>query len=234
MRPAAPKARERVLADRELAVVWKAADTLGDPFAPFFRLLILTGQRRSEVAGIMWGELDRATATWTIPTSRAKNGVAHIVPLAPDALAELDRLALALQTKAKDNEPDAKRWPKGGFVLTTTGRTPISGMTKAKKALDEAAAKAGGNDKLPAWRIHDLRRTMATGFQRLGARYEVTEAILNHVSGAKGGVAGIYQRYDWREEKRSALEAWARHVAEIIAPAEETNVIPIGTAKQSA
>ena len=74
---------------------------------------------------------------------------------------------------------------------------------------------------------------MATGFQRLGVRFEVTEATLNHISGAKGGVAGIYQKHNWAEEKRTALEAWARHVAAIIAPAEETNVVPIGTASKA-
>lgn len=227
-KPEAPKARDRVLSDEELTKVWEATGKLGDPFAPFFRLLILTGQRRSEVAGINWAELDRTTTTWTIPADRAKNGVAHIVPLASEAVAELDRLALALQEKAKEKEPDAKRWPKAGFVLTTTGRTPISGITKAKTALDEAVTKARKGEALPHWRIHDLRRTMATGFQRLGVRFEVTEATLNHISGAKGGVAGIYQKHDWKEEKRSALEAWARHVAAIIKPADKDNVVSLG------
>lgn len=233
-KPEAPKARDRVLSDEELTSVWKATDTLGDPFAPFFRLLVLTGQRRSEVAGINWVELDRATATWTIPANRAKNGVTHIIPLAPDAVAELDRLALALQEKAKEKEPDAERWPKAGFVLTTTGRTPISGITKAKATLDKAVTKACKGKALPHWRIHDLRRTIATGFQRLGIRFEVTEATLNHVSGAKGGVAGIYQRHDWKEEKRSALEAWARHVAMIIKPTEKNNVVPLSKSQGSA
>lgn len=230
-KPDAPKARDRVLGDDELAAIWRASETLGDPFGPFFRLLILTGQRRSEVAGINWAELDRAAATWTIPASRAKNGAAHIVPLADAVVSELDRLALASQVKAKADQPDAKRWPKSGFVLTTTGKTAVSGITKAKAALDKALGEARGTKEQPApidaWRIHDIRRSMATGFQRLGVRFEVTEATLNHVSGAKGGVAGIYQRHDWREEKRSALEAWARHVAAILAPAADNNVVPL-------
>lgn len=87
---------------------------------------------------------------------------------------------------------------------------------------------------MAAWRVHDLRRTLATGLQRLGVRFEVTEAVLNHVSGARAGVAGIYQRHDWAEEKRSALEAWARHVAMILTPANADNVVPIAGAKQSA
>ena len=230
-KPDAPNSRDRVLADNEMADLWRASDKLAGPFGPFVRLLMLTGQRRSEVAGIQWAELDRASATWIIPADRAKNGATHIVPLPAAAVAEMDRLALAAQIAAKAPTPDSKRWPKAGFVLTTTGRTPISGITKAKDALDKAVAKArseaGQSETMAAWRIHDLRRTMATGFQRLGVRFEVTEATLNHISGAKGGVAGIYQRHDWADEKRSALDAWARHVAAILRPAEAANVVKL-------
>lgn len=212
-KPQAPKARDRVLNDHELANVWIATQLLGAPFGPFFRLLILTGQRRSEVAGINWAELDRSTALWTIPAARAKNGAVHLVPLSEEAVSELDALA------------GGSGWPKNEFVLTTTGRSPISGMTKAKNALDTLIGDAG--DTMPAWRIHDLRRTLATGLQRLGVGFEVTEAVLNHISGAKGGVAGIYQRHDWKDEKRSALNAWARHVAEIVEPTRGDNVVPL-------
>ena len=231
-KPEAPKARERVLTDAELAAVWKASALSVEPFGPFFRLLILTGQRRAEVAGIKWSEVDRAAATWTIPADRAKNGVAHIVPLNAMVVGELDQLALAVQVKANATELDAKRWPKAGFVLTTTGKSAVSGVTKVKNALDAAIAKAHGGEHLPAWRIHDLRRTLATGFQRLGIRFEVTEAVLNHISGAKGGIAGIYQRHDWKEEKRSALDAWARHVTAIVAPADDGNVVALSDARK--
>ena len=138
-KPEAPKSRDRVLSDHELATLWKATDDLGKPFGPFFRLLILTGQRRSEVAAINWAELDRATATWTIPAGRAKNGVAHIVPLSPEAKVELDRLAKVGTTDEHGRE--IEHWPKTGYVLTTTDRTPISGITKAKNALDAQAKK---------------------------------------------------------------------------------------------
>jgi integrase len=83
-----------------------------------------------------------------------------------------------------------------------------------KRKLDEHIAGAGPS--LPHWTIHDLRRTFATGLQRLGIRLEVTEAILNHVSGSRGGVTGIYQRHDWATEKRAALDAWAAHVVSIV------------------
>lgn len=227
-KPEAPKARERVLNDEELAALWRATDELGDPFGPFFRLLIMTGQRRAEVAAISWAELDRVSATWTIPADRAKNGVAHIVPLSPEAKAEFDRLATVGMPTNDGRE--AEHWPNSGYVLSTTGRTPISGFTKAKNALDAHVEKDRGGRPLAAWRIHDLRRSAATGFQRLGIRFEVTEAVLNHVSGAKGGIAGIYQRHDWKEEKRTALDAWARHIRSIQEPKDDSNVVSLVTA----
>ena len=216
-RPSPPDARKRVLNDGELADAYHAAENMGSPFGPFFQLLILTGQRRSEVAGIAWAELDRDEAVWTIPSDRAKNKAAHIVPLAPAVIDELDKLAGV-------RGADSPKWPKTGLILTTNGKTPISGITKAKDRLDTAIAKQREGETLDGWRIHDLRRTVATGLQRLGIRFEVTEAVLNHVSNAKSGMAGVYQQHDWKEEKRSALEAWARHVAAIIAPATADNV----------
>lgn len=231
-KPESPKARDRVLIDDELAALWQATSELVAPFGQFFRLLILTGQRRSEVAAISWAELDRAIATWTIPADRAKNGVAHIVPLSPEAKAELDRLAKF--GVAGEDGRKIEHWPKSGYVLTTTGKTSISGFTKVKNALDAQVKKDRDGRALGAWRIHDLRRSVATGFQRLGIRFEVTEAVLNHVSGAKGGIAGIYQRHDWKEEKRSALDAWARHIAAISKPADKGNVVSFDVAKGAA
>jgi integrase len=223
VKPPAPKARDRVLADSELVEVWNAAHDTGAPWGPFYRLAILTGQRREEVAALRWAELDRTAKEWTIPAERAKNGVVHIVPLSDLVVVELDALATG------------DVWPKSGYVLTTTGRSPVSGFSKAKKALDarvvehrqERASAGAQAQALHAWRLHDLRRTVATGFQRLGVRFEVTEAALNHVSGAKGGVAGIYQRHDWKDEKRAALDAWARHVHSIVHPAKAHNVVKL-------
>jgi hypothetical protein len=102
--------------------------------------------------------------------------------------------------------------------------TPFAGWSKAKAALDKAVvdarakAAAGGTNPTPIspWSIHDLRRTVATGLQRLGVRLEVTEAVLNHISGSRGGIAGIYQCHDWADEKRAALEAWAAHVIAVV------------------
>jgi integrase len=229
-KPAAPEARERVLADDELADLWRATHALAPPFGAFFRLLTLTAQRRSEVAGLRWEELNREAALWTLPAARAKNGKAHLVPLSAVVVAELDTLALAGQVKAGEPNPEATRWPTRGYVLTTTGRTPISGITKAKNALDKAAAGTRGSEAEPTsldgWRIHDLRRTAATGFQALGIRFEVAESVLNHKSGAKGGVSGIYMRFEWQDEKRSALEAWANRVVSLGQTAVD-NIVPL-------
>ena len=200
-KPEAPPSRDRVLNETELAAVWKASYSLAQPFGPFVRLLILTIQRRGEVAAINWIELDREGAAWVIPAERAKNAVAHIVHLSAATIAELDALA------------GGGEWPKAGYVLTTTGRTAISGMSKAKRALDR---KVTEEIEIPAWRFHDLRRTGATRLQQQGERFEVTEAILNHVSGAKSGVAGVYQRHNWKEEKKSALNLYAARVAKMV------------------
>lgn len=226
-KPEAPEARARVLDDTELLNVWNGSFKLSHPFGPFFRLLLLTGQRRSEVSGLSWDELDRQTMTWIIPANRAKNRSAHMVPLAAEVIAEIDALALAAQIKAEAKQLNAANWPKAGLVLSTTGRSPISGITKAKLALDEAISKARNNQPLAHWRIHDLRRTLATGFQRLGVRFEVVEAVLNHVSGSKSGVAGIYQRHEWKEEKREALSDWARHVRTLGFPKQQCDVITL-------
>lgn len=163
-----------------------------------------------------WEELDRRSAVWVIPPTRAKNGKAHLVPLSDAAVAQIDLVA---------GGPD---WPQRGYVLTTTSRSAVSGISKAKTALDEVITRMNGDNTLEPWRLHDLRRTVATGLQRLGVRFEVTEAVLNHVSGAKGGVAGIYQRHDWADEKRSALDAWAAHTQALVSGAEQTNLVRLG------
>jgi integrase len=211
-KPDAPKARDRTLNDGELISIWRASTTLKKPFGPFYRLLIITGQRRNEVASLRWEDLDRELARWTIPADKAKNGQVHIVPLTQLTILELDALA-------GDN------WPASGYVLTTTGKNPISGFSKAKKLLDAKIAKEG--KELPDWRVHDLRRTLATGLQRLGVRFEVTEAVLNHISGAKGGVAGIYQRHDWLDEKRAALDAWATELEHLLAGKDNPHIIKL-------
>jgi integrase len=214
--------RERVLSDQEIAEIWRAAGDATWPYGTIVRLLILTGQRRGEVAGMTWGEISENLAMWTLPGERTKNGAAHTVPLSTVAC-DLLRAALPEDT----NEPLAS----GEFVLPGAIGTPFAGWSKAKRALDKAindaraiAAKAAGRTPAPLalWSLHDLRRTVATGLQRLGVRLEVTEAVLNHISGSRGGIAGVYQRHDWAAEKRAALDAWAARVVANFADAPES------------
>lgn len=183
--------RDRVLTDDELAATWRAAEAAPAPFGAIVRLLILTGQRREEVAGLAWSEISDDLAAWTIPGARTKNRKPHIVPLSAPAR---DLLA-----KLRDETGGA------GLVLAGRAGTAFAGWSKSKAALDAAAGVTG-------WRLHDLRRTLATGMQRLGMRLEVTEAVLNHISGSRAGIVGVYQTHDWLDEKRAALEAWGEHV----------------------
>uniref|UniRef100_UPI0035945D8A tyrosine-type recombinase/integrase n=1 Tax=Blastomonas sp. TaxID=1909299 RepID=UPI0035945D8A len=215
--PKAVTARDTVLSDDEVYVVWQAAHGLRPVHRVFYRLLILTGQRREEVAGLQWPELDRAAMLWTLPAGRAKNGEKHLVPLSPMAVAQLDVIG-------------GTKWPRSGPVLSLDGKRSIAGFSKLRKELDAeiVAVMADMPDapELKPWRLHDLRRTLATGLQALGARFEVTESVLNHVSGSKAGVAGIYQRHDWAVEKREALNAWADKISALVAMRSGDNVIP--------
>jgi integrase len=220
--PKPPPSRDRVLDDDEMSLVWKSTAELGYPFGPLIRLLILTGARREEVAALDWSELDHGTQIWVLPPSRSKNGVAARQPLSTLAVAELDAIA--------NRQGKSAGWPKSGLVFSTTGHTSVSGYSRAKARLDKAIATLAASEDAsapPPWRLHDLRRTLATGLQRLGVRFEVTEAVLNHVSGSKGGVAGVYQRYDWAAEKAHAVQAWADHVSGLLTGADQTNVVQL-------
>lgn len=218
--PAGAPSRDRVLADDELKAVWQASEGLGYPFGPFYRLLIVTAQRREEVGGLAWDELDRDASLWTLPAARAKNGAVNLVHLSPLAMALLDDLAALAGC-------EAGKWPARGLVFSTTGKTAISGYSKGKARLDAAVSQLA---QVEAWRVHDLRRTTATGLQRLGIRFEVVEAVLNHISGSKSGIAGIYQRHDWRDEKRAALNAWSAFVSDLLTASDQTHVVPLARA----
>lgn len=203
--PAPEKARDRVLSDMELRLFWAACEDLGQPFGPLYRFLLLTGQRLREAAEMTWAELDGNT--WILPAARAKNGGEHVIPLSPSALA-------ILQAQPRI----------GRFLFSTTGNTPVSGFTHAKQRLDRLMAEAANKDLpkgvepvvIPRFTIHDLRRTAATGMASLRFPPHVVEAVLNHRSGTRRGVAAVYNRFDYAEEKRAALEAYGRFLAELV------------------
>jgi integrase len=200
-------ARDRVLTDNELKAVWRAADQEGFPLGSIFQLLILTGQRRGEVTGMQWSELDLdavgATCasgacstshggTWTLPRERVKNDRRHEVPLSKQAVAII------------------KGVPRIGdeYVFTLNG-TSATNNFKAKKRLNQLAG-------IEAWTLHDLRRTAASGMAKLGVSLVVIEKVLNHVSGSLGGIVGVYQRHEFADEKRAALQQWADYVERLV------------------
>lgn len=219
------EARERSLNDVELTAICRAVDDLPAPWPSFFRLAILTGKRRTLVAEIDWRELDRDGRAWSVVVRAGAKGKPDLVPLSDAVIAELEKLAADAHKQAGDG--DVEGWPKSGFVLTGKGKRPIGNFGKVKRALDAAITKARRGEPLPAWRIHDFRRTIATGMQRLGIRLEVSEAVLNHKGKSRSGVAGIYHRYDWTAEKREAMEKWALHITQIVAASKAENVVSL-------
>jgi integrase len=183
-------ARDRVLSDGELKRVWTALGN--DDFGNVIRLLTLTGQRADEIAGLRWNEVIDGSVS--LPAERTKNRRAHTVPLSKPAKEILTGVE-------RNNRVHV-------FGRDDTG---FSGFSKAKERLDE---KLG--DTVAPWRVHDLRRTAASGMQRLGVRVEVIERALNHVSGSYRGVAGVYQRDPMTAEVQDALNKWGRHVMALV------------------
>jgi len=177
------RARDRVLSDAEVALFWSACDELGYPFGPFGKLLLLTAQRRDEVAGMRWEELDLANRVWTIPRERAKNDRAHLVHLS-DLVMEVIEALPRIGAGAE-------------YVFTTTGAMPISGYSKAKAAIDWRMGEGVG-----PWIFHDLRRTAATGMAKLNVLPHVVDRLLNHVSGEIRGVAAVYNRHGYEAARR--------------------------------
>ena len=190
-------ARDRVLTDEEMITIWHAGASEGFPLAHFTQLLILTGQRHGEVAGMRWSELDLEKGIWTLPAKRAKNATSHIVPLAPLAITILKSVP---------------RFLDSDLVFTTTGTSPISGFGRLKERLDIAVGLDAED-----WRFHDLRRTMATNMAMMRIQPQIIEAVLNHKTGIVSGVAATYNRHAYLDEKREALEMWANRIESLIA-----------------
>jgi integrase len=189
--PVAEKSRDRILTDQELRAVWRAAGQMG-VYGALVRLLVLTGQRRGEIAGLTRAEIDLKKLLITLPRERVKNDRSHEVPLSPQAAALIEALP-----RLSDR-----------YVFSNSG-VPIGGFGKYKVRLDKLSG-------VENFTLHDLRRTCASGMARLSVGLPVIEKVLNHVSGSFAGVVGIYQRHDFAGEKRRALEAWGNQVATVI------------------
>jgi integrase len=219
-KPPEPKARDRVLSAGEIAEIWAACRD--DDFGRIVRLLLLTGQRRDEIGDLQWSEVDLDGAVINLPPDRTKNHRPHVVPLAPAAAAIL--------------RSTPRRARKGGAIdyVFGEGKGGYSGWSKAKEALDRrinddgtAWGKRAGKPKIADWRLHDLRRTCATVMaDKLGVLPHVIEAMLNHVSGHKAGVAGIYNRASYEREVRAALTLWSEHLQTIVEGAE-SKIVPL-------
>jgi integrase len=194
--PTTEAARDRVLSDSELAAVWRTAGALEWPYCGFMHLLILTGQRRNEVAALTWRELDLSGKLWTLPAARAKNGIEHEIPLS-------DMAVDILTTCPRVAESD--------YAFTVNGRNPMRAFYLTKRRIDALMPA-----ETAPWVMHDIRRTAASGMAKLGVNLPVIEKLLNHVSGSFAGIVGVYQRHSFADEKRAAMQAWARHVEAIV------------------
>jgi integrase len=207
--------RDRVLTDDEIRWFWMACNHEGYPWGVLGKLLLMSAQRVGEVVGISVNEIKGDT--WHLAGERTKNGRAHDVPISAEAKLTLDAIELI--------KGDA------GLLMTTNGKTPLSGFHKgrnrlANRMIEIASQEAGRAVEVPHWTFHDLRRTAATGMARLGIPVRVTEAVLNHVSGTGGGIVAVYQRHDYADEKRAALNAWAQFLADVV-EGRTDNVISI-------
>jgi integrase len=190
--PSKEIARDRVLDDNEIAQIILAARKIGGPYGGIVELLALTGQRRDEVAGLQWEELDLAQRIWTLPKSRTKNAKAHVVHLSEQSMAVLAR--------ADGPAP---------YVFSLLGTKPFQEFSRAKRRLDQLSGVTG-------WRLHDLRRTCVSGMARLYVAPHVADKILNHQAGTISGVAAVYQRHEFLAERRDALELWGAHVRQVL------------------
>jgi Site-specific recombinase XerD len=189
-------ARDRWLTDEEIRAFWRGCEAEGYPFEQLGKLLLLTGQRLREISDMRWSELDLDKGTLTLKGSRTKNGTLHVLPLSPQAVTILSSIP---------------RFLDSDFVFTTTGTTPISGFGRFKRRLDVFVGLDAED-----WRFHDLRRTAATNMAIMSVQPHIIEAVLNHKTGIVSGVAAVYNRYAYVDEKREALERWADRVSSLI------------------
>jgi integrase len=209
------KSRDRVLTDRELAVIWRSLPD--SDYGAIVQLLILTGQRREEIGALQLPEVDLKQTLITLPPERTKNGRPHEVPLSKPAVA-----ILKAREKRAGRDFVFGDGPRKGNGADEERHGGFQGWSKSKTALDEQVAneakKVAFDNRVTAgpWRLHDIRRTVATRMAELGVQPHIIEAVLNHVSGHKAGVAGVYNRSSYAAEKRIALDLWGKHVQALV------------------
>jgi integrase len=199
------KPRERTPSIEEVRTIWAASSGMGELWGPFIRLLILTGQRRGEICNLRWSEVDLINGVISKKSAETKNGQPHKTHLSSIALYELQKLA------ARKN---------GVFVFTTTGATPVSGISRMKKRLDALLG-----DNFEAWTFHDLRRAMASALCERGYSEAVVDRILNHqaVGSAPSAVSLVYNTAQHLPERAAALDAWSEIVTSELGSIAELN-----------
>lgn len=191
--PTKEESRDRVLEDDEIIRLLRACHNDVYPFRQFVPILLATAQRRGELAEMRWSEVDLEAKQWVIPADRSKNGKPHVVPLSAYALEALN---------------EVPRFLDCDYVFTTTRNSPVSGFSKMLRRLSKGSQTAD-------WRLHDLRRTAASGMARAGVAPHVVEKVLNHISGTISGVAAVYNRYGYDREKREALDMWSERLMQL-------------------
>ncbi|MCH9050075.1 MAG: tyrosine-type recombinase/integrase [Proteobacteria bacterium] len=214
------KPRKRKLDEKEIGILWPAFEVMAYPFGHYLESLLVTGQRRSEVATMRWPEIDLDKKRWTIPAEKTKSEREHIVPLSSLALDILEACPRF------DDEHE-----KNDYVFSSTGGSrPISGFSKLKNIIDVEAKKIAEKTSAPTvenWRLHDFRRTMTTMLAEIGIKPHILGAVINHSPGSLHGVTAIYNLYEYLPEKKHALEAWGRKIGSIIRPEADEKVVPI-------
>ena len=192
--------RDRVLSDQEIVWFWNGCDALGWPFGPVFKLLLLTAQRRVEIAGLHWGDIDGDKQKLTLPAERTKSNRPNEVPLTG-----------FMQELINQLPRDA-----GALVFSTTGVTAVSGFSKAKARLDALMRDQAGDTVIPQWRLHDLRRTATSRLVEHQVSETVADRLLNHTRGPLSGVHAVYNRYGYWEEKQQAMQVWSDFVQDLV------------------
>lgn len=203
--PTKEESRDRVLEDDEIVRLLRACRNDVYPFRQFVPILLATAQRRGELAEMRWSEVDLDAKQWVVPADRSKNGKPHVVPLSPYALDVLN---------------EVPRFLDCDYVFTTTRNSPVSGFSKMLRRLSEGSQTSD-------WRLHDLRRTAASGMARAGVAPHVVEKVLNHISGTISGVAAVYNRYGYDREKREALEIWGEYLTQLSGQSSAPNAHPM-------